>query len=175
MEAGSVPQGRANLCWILKCTCGLRTVIAKTGNTDKNDMRTNPRPVLSVLCVCRGGNTRSVAAKMIIHRHLGHDAIAIGVDNNSTETLHKLCKWADMVVVMSRKFEDRIPSGVYILIDVGDDIWGNPFHPELQCLIVDLLNATPALNFGRTISQDKVITGLRKYRDKIESRKDAFT
>lgn len=45
--------------------------------------------------------------------------------------------WADYIVVLQSKFADkfvRFKEKVRVL-DVGEDIWKNPLHPELQRIV----------------------------------------
>lgn len=72
---------------------------------------------MKVLCICEGGNVRSVALAQLI-KEKGHDAIAIGIDHVSVETNDMLMIWADKVIDV-RKY-------------LSKDLWHNPRHPELK-------------------------------------------
>lgn len=87
-----------------------------------------------ILCICNHGNIRSVALKYLLWRQrekYPNEAIAIGILSTSINTLHKLLKWADLVIDLS---DDGIEIKIqdYIRWDIGKDIWHNPFHPELH-------------------------------------------
>lgn len=136
-------------------------------------MSTTPRPKLKICCVCRGGNTRSVAMKMILSRYLGHDAIACGVETNSPQTLEYIAKWADAVVIMEASLVARFPSPEHTpiyLFCVREDIWGTPFDSTLQAKIVRMLNERPVFNFGRVIDFNRVQKNLDRYREKLTKR-----
>lgn len=133
------------------------------------------RPRLKVVCICRGGNVRSVAMKMILNRYLDHSTLACGTQNNDEATIRMLCEWADKVVLMSEKLLLPFMLEEYFaklcIFEVGDDIWGNPFDEDLQVRIAEKLNAESRLfNFGRTINPEKVRRTLRQYREKIDAR-----
>ena len=72
---------------------------------------------MKILCICKGGNVRSVALTQAIKED-GHEAIAIGTDHISAETLLMLGKWADSKINLNH----------YIPID----IWRNPRDPVLK-------------------------------------------
>lgn len=78
---------------------------------------------------------------MALHlKTFGHDAIAVSYDWNGDEVLDMLYDWADKIIVMRNKFLDRVPSKYsdkIVMCDVGEDIWGNPLHPELQRYCLD--------------------------------------
>jgi len=93
---------------------------------------------MKILCVCEGGNIRSVACAFLFKYRLGYDALAVGIAKNSVETRSMLSKWADRIIVMERKFKGWIPTDYDHKIttyDVGPDIWGNCFHPDLLEII----------------------------------------
>lgn len=111
--------------------------------------------------------------KMILNRHLGHSTLACGMENNDDDCRRMLFEWADAVVILHRDFESGVmPEFRHKMhvFDVGDDVWGNPFDPDLQMKIVEMLNTNPVLNFGRVINGEKVLQKLNAYREKIEAR-----
>lgn len=71
---------------------------------------------MKILCICKGGNVRSVALAQLL-KNRGYDALAVGAQDNSQETLKMLEKWADKIVDV----RDYLP----------EDIWRNPRHPDL--------------------------------------------
>lgn len=96
-----------------------------------------------VLCLCEGGNVRSVALAAEL-KALGKDAIAAGLRRNSANTIALLIDWADTVVLMS---EDLLPrwtpfhasakaagKGVMI-VEVGPDLYGRANHPDLKAVV----------------------------------------
>lgn len=102
-----------------------------------------------IVTMCRGGQIRSVGAKYILHYKYGHDVIACGYESNTQETREMLYDWADYIIIMSKDFEQYVPdkyktnsSGArkLYLYEVGEDRYGNPFHPELQWQLDKIIN-----------------------------------
>jgi len=97
---------------------------------------------VKILCLCEGGNVRSVACSYLLKYMHGQDALAASIAKNSAATLVMLCEWADKIIVVERmmkimiahKFQSKI--SVY---DVGPDRWGNAFHPQLLEFIEGLI------------------------------------
>jgi predicted protein tyrosine phosphatase len=86
------------------------------------------------LCVCEGGNVRSVALAFVLKEFHNRDAIACGWRFAENDTLEILCKWADAIVVMQPHFKDKLPEAYRekaLVVDVGPDRFGSPFHPDL--------------------------------------------
>ena len=95
-----------------------------------------------VLCVCQGGNSRSVACSFLLKYRYGCDALAASWETNSVETLTMLYEWADIIIVMQAEFEERVYLAYrdkVVVIDVGPDIWFNGLHPDLLKKCDDLL------------------------------------
>ena len=96
---------------------------------------------MKILCVCQGGNSRSVAMAYVLKYHFGHDALACSAEKNSAETLVYLYDWADKIIVMQPEFVGVIPLRMYekvIRFDVGRDRWMNGLHPQLVHVCADL-------------------------------------
>lgn len=75
---------------------------------------------MKFLCICDGGNVRSVAlAKKL--KEAGYEAIAIGMDHIDKETLSMLTKWADRVVDVRKH--------------IKEDKWHDARNPELVDLV----------------------------------------
>lgn len=92
------------------------------------------RPTRFVV-VCQMGICRSGALVLAL-REQGQDAVAISVDSRLTSHRMRdmLFKWADYVVFMQAKFADIITNRYLSkarVVDVGEDRWSNPTHPEL--------------------------------------------
>lgn len=95
-----------------------------------------------ILCVCKGGDVRSVAMAYFLKHGKNEDAIAASYQFNSPETLKLLMDWADIIMVAEDYMRNRLPIGnasKVKSIDIGPDIWGNPFHPDLRNLIEERL------------------------------------
>lgn len=98
---------------------------------------------MKYLCVCEGGNVRSVTLAYILKDERGLEALAMGWKPNSDETKQMLYEWADTIIVMQAAFEDKIPQeyrGKVIVCDVGPDRWGRSLDPGLGDLIRERLN-----------------------------------
>ncbi len=128
---------------------------------------------MNILCVCRGGNVRSVAAKMILHRYFGHQTLAAGWENNDESTFDYLSNWADRIVVMNEEFKNKIPSvqqDKIIVLHVGNDIWGDPYNEDLQSLVFNEILKNSLLVNRKNPSLDKVLEKIRDYKEKLKSR-----
>lgn len=90
---------------------------------------------MKFLCVCLGGNVRSVAMATQIHEGYRHEAIPVGWNRVSRETMTVFCQWADVVVIMEDHMREHIPREFAAKIrvaDVGPDRYGMHVHPELK-------------------------------------------
>jgi predicted protein tyrosine phosphatase len=92
-----------------------------------------PNKVMKVLCMCQGGNCRSVACAYVLKYGYGLDALACGWQGNKPETLQMLFEWADLILVMQSHFIQHVPEQFHSRVrscDVGEDVW---FHikPDL--------------------------------------------
>lgn len=95
-----------------------------------------------ILCVCEGGNVRSVGCAAVLKMQYGKDAVAAGWRFNTKESLDSFCKWADHILVMQTEFKEKIPTQYHdkvFPIDVGPDTYGNPYSEELQIQIKEKL------------------------------------
>lgn len=97
-----------------------------------------------VLCICRGGQVRSVAARNILCKVFGFmKVIAAGWEMNDADTIKSLCEWADAVIVVGRPGDWNIntPPQKTLHVEVGEDVWGRYNHPELLELLKPKLEA----------------------------------
>lgn len=132
-----------------------------------------PRHCYKILCVCRGGNVRSVAMKMLLTRYLDHDALACGFETTDAETRDMLYRWADVIVLLCADFEPLIRprwANKLSVYDVGEDIWGNPFSPSLHVRLADMLNERNEFLLGRRLNAELIREKLQNYAAKIEAR-----
>lgn len=111
---------------------------------------------MKILCCCYGGNCRSVALARILKGYHGQrDVIAMGLGHTSDATKKVLFDWSEVVVVVGEQEllkllpPDRLRHAIWI--NVGQDRWYNPFHPELETLIVPVVNKW--LETGRITSE----------------------
>lgn len=91
-----------------------------------------------VVCICRGGQVRSVAARYILADHFGfRKVLACGWEKNDEETVRMLCEWADVVLVVGSADSWVLNSSLVpppnktVLINIGEDRWGRYNHPDL--------------------------------------------
>lgn len=87
-----------------------------------------------VLCVCSGGNSRSVCLAFLLKSFFKIDALSSGVDFNSLETMQMLYGWADAIIVVDKELEDRIPKKFkkkVMVWDVGPDVYFLGYKKEL--------------------------------------------
>ena len=61
-----------------------------------------------ILCVCNGGNCRSVALAEVLKGHYGHEAVAIGTYWFGADSQILLAEWADEIY-MVEEFDARLP------------------------------------------------------------------
>lgn len=93
---------------------------------------------MKVLCMCQGGNSRSVGCAFLLKYTYGIDALSCSWEKNSAETLDMLFGWADHIIVMEEHFQKYIPRDFkdkLIIVDVGPDIWCNGLHPGLLTIL----------------------------------------
>ena len=100
---------------------------------------------MKILTVCNGGNCRSVTLASMIKQE-GVEAISIGVRTSTKETVKLLADWADKIIVVADgHVMKRFPNGYaykLIYMDIGEDKWEQPMHPELVKLIKKALKKT---------------------------------
>lgn len=89
---------------------------------------------MKILCICHGGNVRSVALKFLLHQKYKHDALACGQAFNTPETIKMLCGWADYIVVVQPGIAECVSEEYRkktFCYNIGEDRFGYAFHPEL--------------------------------------------
>lgn len=87
-----------------------------------------------VLCVCRNGNSRSVALAWLLKHKYHLDALAIGIRKNDHDTQDMLYRWADKIIVLDRRFLSEIPhefAEKTMAFHVGRDIWFRGYDEKL--------------------------------------------
>lgn len=89
---------------------------------------------MKILVLCNHGNVRSVALAYLIKTIYKHEAIAVGISETSKETQEMLFNWADKIITLytNPKFKVLPPFSKMHKLDVGEDVWHNPFAQELQ-------------------------------------------
>lgn len=97
---------------------------------------------MKFLCVCQGGNNRSAALARILHDDHGQEAVPVGHLRLSEGSLSYFCEWADYVVAMTSEIATHIPArfvGKVRVVDVGEDVYGNPYHSQLSTWLCDVV------------------------------------
>ena len=94
------------------------------------------KPTDKVLCCCRKGQVRSVAARLLLCERWGfRRVVAVGLENTDSDTLAHLSEWAYVILVVgSTAVWDMSPwffKRRAIFVNVGPDFWGSFNHPEL--------------------------------------------
>jgi predicted protein tyrosine phosphatase len=92
-----------------------------------------------ILCLCAGGQVRSVTLGGICKYWFGHEAIAASLEKLEPETLGMLYRWADVIVVVEEQYVELVPdefSGKVRLVNIGPDRWGFSNHPDLVAEIM---------------------------------------
>jgi len=106
-----------------------------TGNTEV--MMVKQKPKARVLCVCQGGNSRSVHLAYLLKYQYHMDALACGYEGNTEDTLWMLCNWADKIAILQACMQNCIPlefqQKVFVM-DVGPDKYFLPNHELLDLL-----------------------------------------
>lgn len=95
---------------------------------------------MKFLCVCEGGNVRSVGMAYTLKYNFNQEAVPVSYSKCSQESLNYFAHWADKIVVMQPQFADKFGQWKEKLIvaDVGADRWLNPLHRELQTIVSEI-------------------------------------
>lgn len=97
-----------------------------------------------VLCICRNGQVRSVAARYILSMMFEfRKVIACGWELNDKDTVQMLYDWADVVLIVGRPSEWNLPlpKDKVRAIDIGPDIYGDYTHPALLDVLLPKIKA----------------------------------
>ncbi len=113
----------------------LYQIKAKEMNKDK---------VIKILTVCDQGNNRAVQFAHLLKYKYKADAIPVGLDTTSKETLDMLYTWADYIILTDKT--QKVP-GEYTskvkLWDVGEDRYPRPFNPVLLVIAKKMIEDNP--------------------------------
>lgn len=99
-----------------------------------------------VLCVCSAGMLRSATAANVLHKELGHNTRAVGLDRGHALIVIDavLIEWADEIVVMDKQMKESVsflcttPKSLktpIINLDIPDNY--NYMDTKLQNLIIE--------------------------------------
>lgn len=106
-----------------------------------------------ILCVCNGGNCRSVALAEVLKGVYGKEAIAAGTFWIGVESMAELCRWADLILPVEPK-EASLPerdlirwraSPIWLdefahkrtIFPLGPDVWGHHKWEEIKSVCRD--------------------------------------
>lgn len=104
---------------------------------------------MKFLCICAGGNTRSVSCATSLKRR-GHNAMAAGWHHNSPDPIDILSRWADRIVIMYHWEPTFIPNAELHKVrylDVGHDVWHDPTNADLVGKVTHALDDWQARGF----------------------------
>ena len=80
---------------------------------------------------------------MIINQIGNFNILACGINRQTKETLAMLAEWADKILLAEQGMINHFPEEYHNKIDkvfeLGSDIWGNPFNPDLHTKIKEEL------------------------------------
>lgn len=96
---------------------------------------------MKILTLCEQGLNRSVVAKYML-QNVGHQVLAAGVLRQDRQTLAMLFAWADLVILMDKRYASRVvdcPKDKLRVWDVGPD----RFHWEPDGDLMDLIGHWP--------------------------------
>jgi hypothetical protein len=90
---------------------------------------------MRILCVCEGGNCRSVTlATLLKYAFKGnHDALAMSHAKNTVSTRMMLYKWADQILTVDEEIDEAVRHEIVALVvfppvtllPIGPDKWGH--------------------------------------------------
>lgn len=118
---------------------------------------------MKFLVVCNHGNCRSYQMARIL-KYSGHEAINVGADFSSKESMHEFAKWSDYIIWLSERhqprnwFDNQEMDKVIAMPSIGRDRWGNPFNKELTDILIFHLReyVFPQLKLKNTINEQMV-------------------
>ncbi len=103
---------------------------------------------MKILCICKGGNVRSVALAQMLKEAKSPrvDPLAASAKHNDRDTLGMLFAWADRVALLSEDVRKYLPDEFkhhrkLVLVEVGRDRFGRASHPELRGLLKPTVEA----------------------------------
>jgi hypothetical protein len=101
---------------------------------------------MRVVCICRAGQVRSVAARHLLIARGFRKVVACGWEVNDRDTVKMLCLWADAVLVVGRGalWNLPVPPEKEVQVEVGQDVWGRYDHPDLLALLEPQIEALVA-------------------------------
>lgn len=105
---------------------------------------------MRIICVCNGGNCRSVALAEVLKGQYGHEAFAVGTYWFRKSSQETLFQWAERIFVVE-PFDAKLPqpdltkwqdSPIWlpaydskrIVLPIGPDIWGHTKWDEIKAV-----------------------------------------
>ena len=103
------------------------------------------------LCVCQYGHSRSVALTRVLHGR-GYHAVAVGVGTAGT-AFPVLCGFADTILLLDKQLIPYVApwAGKVTLMDVGPDVWSNPYNADLLDLLGGMVDDKLNLELRATL------------------------
>ena len=64
---------------------------------------------MKILTICQKGNSRSVALGYLLKKKR-HDTLAMGMKTSTEQTRNMLYDWAELIILLAKRYEVLIPS-----------------------------------------------------------------
>lgn len=87
---------------------------------------------MKILCVCNGGNCRSVATAEVLKGIYGHEAVAVGTYWIKPESMRRFCEWADVILPVEPK-DAQLPEPD-LTYWKASPIWSDAFASKLKVI-----------------------------------------
>lgn len=101
----------------------------------------------NIVCLCRGGCSRSVGLSNTLKYGNGHNSVPIGFEGNSVELQNLLFEWAEIILVVREEFREKVPERYRDKvrhIELGKDVYFNP-NPDLYNKCAEWVATQPDL------------------------------
>lgn len=96
---------------------------------------TRSSDVKRVLCVCDAGVARSVNIAHLL-KFIGYDALPVGVDTSSIDTLKMLEDWADLIILTdARRQASAFAPTANLRVWPIEDKYPRPFNADLNRIV----------------------------------------
>ncbi|NIQ80614.1 MAG: hypothetical protein GTN93_21485 [Anaerolineae bacterium] len=99
---------------------------------------------MKIVCVCAGGNVRSVGTARILKYGFNQNAVAVAIEKNMPQPFEMLADWADVITVAEGHMTSAIPEKYHPklrVVEVGPDVYGDPTNPKLEQMILRGMSA----------------------------------
>lgn len=89
-----------------------------------------------ILCLCQGGNSRSVHLAYLLKYQYGADALNCGWEGNSAATVKMLCAWAEIIIVVEEFMKPKVNEEFQHKVRVFDCGPDRFFQPNVELLAI---------------------------------------